>query len=289
MADKMRPVLKYVEDWGCPFPDFDRYYNQQDNFQEFESQHMTRPMTEPESLWLRGAILEALDTLRPFGLHEDEGDTLSFREVKQKEPLGDNVAVDKDPYGMLSGHVTGLGDLHDASVHQTRSGGTCLYVAYPVAVVFSESWLERWLESQYVDRFACVVRGGEAILRCNDPYGRGYRKLLAEFVRKQPESSELRRFLSAEKLPPSCRPTSDDVIESWAVYLETIDLYANEAVWEIMHAFLPCVKPFLLSSSSHNGPFRHNPNNSIVSSLGEPYTGNCVGILLVLLHGGGLQ
>ena len=296
--DKMRSVLTDVNDWGCPFPDFEGFYKQRSmvSFADFESQHMTKSMNEHEKLWLRGAIDEALQALSAANsalsprIDVDDRSILHFKKIKDKTSLDQNVSVDADPYGMLSGSVTELGDLEDATMHQTRAGGTCLYLAYPVAVVFSvlpenDSWLESPFDGRVMDVYKC----GIAILEGNDLYGQAYRKLLADFLREQPADSDLRTNLCGKQLPPSfAAETSDDKIESWALCVQDTSQYADEVVLGIMLAFLPCVKPFIIYSSSQSGPYHHDPNLSVVPNLiGETYTGNCVGILLLFLVGGG--
>jgi hypothetical protein len=176
------------------FPDFKAFTEQRSQmvFRNFETQHMTRPMTPDENRWLLNTAETCLKNLRVVDIHHDNKDILVFRLLKEKSPL-DNKAIDSEPYGTLSGHVTGFGELKDATMYQTRADGPCLYVSYPVAVVFSQDYEERMLslESPYAARVADVHHCGREILQNKDPYGRWYKKLLAGFVRGLPENSGL--------------------------------------------------------------------------------------------------
>ena len=267
---------------GGRFPDFTQVLDMQHRVVvDFETLCMTRPMTTDEKRWLSETTRALLTDLNYAEFHKDERDILNFNPLKDKKTLQENVGVDIIPYGMLSGPVNGFCQV-EATMHQAKPGGPCLFLSVPVALLWA---VKTDLESPYGERLEQVCRCGKDILEKKDPFGRGFRKLLADFVRKEPETSELYINLLATCLPPSFQPSGpvDNRVEEWGLYVEGVENYGNETVWTIIVSFLPFVKHRLITCEVQAGPYYHNPACNIVSSLQNKYSGNSIDILLLLI------
>ena len=287
----MHDVDAFVGSDNGSFPDFNQVMDMRNMVVvEFETRCMTRQMTSDEKRWLSKTTATLLGALNSAGIHKDERDILNFNLLIEKSSLPEGVAVDITPYGMLSGPVNGLGhDLH-AFTHQARADGPCFYVSHAVAVLWAlraqqHGDILSCLDAPYNSRLDQVRRCGEEILEKRDPFARGYKKLLANFVRGLPESSKLHAKLLGTCLPPSFQPSDpvDNRVEQWALYVEAVSLYGNETVWAIMASFLPCLKHFLITCVTQEGPYHHDPACDIVSSLQNEYSGNSIVILLLLI------
>ena len=294
----MRRVLAELKAWNgnCLFPDFMEWSQVRcmDHFSAFQREHMTRKMTNEEQHWLLARTDTALDTFREFGIHKDDSIVLPFVKLRDKTPL-DGIAVLPDPYGRLSGHVPELGDL-EATMHQIRADGSCLYLAYPVALFWSveKAQLPARLKRPYTTRVERVCECASEILKGSDLHGRGYRKLLVEFLQEQKPDSGLYAHLSKSQLPSDYgdEDSSKSRIQHWTVYIDNdgnkANWYANETVFAIMNAFLPCATPFIVSCSRLVGPYRYSSMTNIVADLEDSkYIGHRFGILLLLSVGGG--
>ena len=279
-------VMRDVEAFdGGRFPDFKQFLDKQNRVVvEFETRCMTRPMTTDEKRWLSETTTARLTAFNCADFHNDERDILNFNKWKDKSLLQENVGVDIVPYGMLSGMlsgpVAGHGKEVEATMHQTKSGGPCLFLSLPVALLWA---VKTDLESPYGERLEQVCRCGKDILEKKDPFGRGFRKLLADFVRKQPKTSELHAKLLETSLPPSVLPSVDNRVEGWCLYVEDVSSYGNETVWTMVSSFLPFLKPRLITCEVQAGPYYHNPAFNNVSSLQNEYRGNSIDILLLLI------
>ena len=296
-SEEMKLVTDNINAWvGGTFPDFKQIAENRNTMvlEHFEKQYLTRPMTTDEKSWLLKVTKTCLDALNQAGIHMDDRDVLVYKKLKDKSSL-DNKAIDSEPYGTLSGHVTGFGKVNCATLHQISSDGPCVYLSIPVALVWSQEYdnIMSSLDPPFAVRAAEVYHCGQDILQNKDHYGRGYKKLLAEFVRGQSETSGLYVFLADQALPSSFVSALEtesrlNRVELWAQYVEDDRLYGNEVVWTIIRAFLPFVDIFLLCCQLQDGPYTHHPsNNIVVSVLDEEYVGKSISILLLFIASGG--